>query len=276
MRQKSPSTIATNSRKICWSKHCPQAVFDSLTEKYYKPKTEELLRSILPSAPSRLVYLLGRIGKGDQILQRLLTDKRMGRPWIYLRKKLIKPAAFDKFWGEIVTRYQFSGEQSGDKRRLRSDEKKHFLQIAKNVENLRKAIENKQLHKPAYHFFPNDFCVIAFSANWANLNDFERDQIAPSAYWPSMPEVLDGLAERAKLLAQEAMTRPVLAERKTRDQRLRFFAQALTEYLRKVTGGPMNGCVAAVTSVVFQRHVGEKEIKQLLRHQLPQKQKGGA
>jgi hypothetical protein len=125
-------------------------------------------------------------------------------------------------------------------------------------------IENGALHIPAYHYFPNYFGTQFFAADWALLNDFERDQVAPAASWPSLPEVLDELAKRARELAQEAVSKPRIADKTTRDQRLRYFTQELSTYLRTTTGGPMHGCVTAITGVVFNVDVDLAKLKQLL------------
>ena len=264
-----PATV----KKTDWVTSPPPLVVESLSQKYGDNRANGLLNSFLPSTPPRLAYLLGRIGKGDQILQRLLTNRQMGRPWTEIRKRIREPHEFDNLWGEIVVAYQNSGE----KRRLRSDEKKHFLKISKDAVALSESIKNGALDRRVFQYYPDDVGKLNFGAEWGALGDFDRDQVALRAMggvWPSLREVLDGLSARANVLAKAALTKPVTAERETRDQRLRYFTQELSAYFRTNAGGPLDGCVAAITSVVFQKHVDAKKIKQLLRHTKPKSKKG--
>jgi hypothetical protein len=71
----------------------------------------------IASAPKELIGLCGQINNGKQILYRLLTDKRMSRPWRVIDRRILdlvpaqirksvhtsRRGAYRRLWGEIIT-----------------------------------------------------------------------------------------------------------------------------------------------------------------------------
>lgn len=186
---------------------------------------------------------------------RLLTDQRMRRPWTEIGKRIANLAQYDRIWGGIVTAHQQSGSPMPSRAAIRD----HFSKISDAATTLSNQIAEGKLDRHVYQFYPDEVAVLNFGAAWRNLDDFERDQIAQQSMggiWPSLREVLDVLAARASELSQLALTEDRVAEKLTRDRRVRYFAQSLSEYFRmpKVAANSIGEfTVAPVRQTAVQR-----------------------
>jgi hypothetical protein len=84
--------------------------------------------------------------------------------------------------------------------------------------------------------------------------------------------MLEEMARRAEHLAAAAMTRPMFSENQTRDRKVTHFMRYMAEYFRENLGGPMEGTLARITSIVMEQNITSAAVKRALRHAA----KGGA
>jgi len=224
----------------------------------------------LPSAPDALVNLLSQTSRGKDILRRLLTDPRMKRSWVLIGKRCSSTWDYIKLWNEVV--YVLLKIQNPEPSRAKK--RKHFLGIAKDAEKLASTITNGPLDRLTFEFFPENEAYLAFKVNnWPALGKEERLEVARLnlAWWPSMTGVLEEVARRAKTHAEEAMSEKRTVDRDTPDRQFNYFVRHLASYFCKHLDGPMEGTLANIASVVFERQIDKKFVKQALRHE-----KGGA
>jgi len=224
----------------------------------------------LSSAPEELVTLLSKIYKGKDILRRLLTDSRMKRSWTLIGKRCSRAQGYLKLWNEIVYTLGKSRKPEPSRAKTRDG----FLKIAEAAEKLATTITNGLLDRLTYEFFPADEAQLAFKVeHWSALGPDERYHVAHQnlAYWPAMTGLLEEFARYAEMCAEEAFTEKRTVDRETYDRQLNVFVRRLASYFRKHLGGPMEGTLANIASVVFDRQIDKKLVKQALPHE-----KGGA
>jgi len=224
----------------------------------------------LPHAPDALVKLLGKISSGKDILRRLLTDPKMNRSWALIGQRCSDAEDYRRLWSEIVYALKKACFPPPSRAKVRD----HFRRIAKDAETLANRITEGPLDRETYEFFPDDDAEDAFKVeNWAALRPDERLDVADRnlARWPSMTGLLEEFARRAKTHAEEAMSEKRTVERDTHDRQFNYFVRHLAGYFRKHLDGPMKGTLANIASVVFERDIDEKLVRQALSHE-----KGGA
>ena len=224
------------------------------------------LNDFLPHAPDALVELLGKISSGKDILRRLLTDPKMKRSWILIGKRCSGTPDYKNLWIEIVCALLKSRLPEPPRAKVRD----HFLRIAKNAEKLANTIPDGPLDRLTYEFFPDDMAQRAFKVNnWSVLETDERVQVAHRniARWPSMTVLLSEFARRASTLAEEAMSKNRTVDRNTYDRRLIYFIRHLAQYFRQHLDGPMEGTLANIASIVFERQIEKKLVNQILLYQ---------
>ncbi len=220
----------------------------------------------LPNAPDALVELHSKVLRGKDILRRLLTDPRMKRSWALIGQRCSGAQDYLRLWSEIRYALQKSRLPEPPRAKVRD----HFLRIAKNAEKLANTIPDGPLDRLTYEFFPDDEAQHAFKTdNWSGLRTDERDDVAHRniARWPSMTVLLSEFARRASTLAEEAMSKNRTVDRDTDDRRLIYFIRHLAQYFRQHLGGPMEGTLANIASIVFERQIELKLVRQALRHE---------
>lgn len=218
----------------------------------------------LPTAPSVLVVLHGRIGVGKDILGRLLTDRRMRRSWTTLSRHISRDAQWEQLWREIVYALMSAKKQ---KRGRRIKTRDSYLRIMRASRALATSIENGPLDLLAYEVFPEDVMRINRVPDWKILDSLGRSQEAFRLLrdWPSVPEMLRELATRATVLATQAMRNPALVDHLTRDSSTIAFARALADYFSARFEQPLYGTVSRIASVVFDREVSKSFVAQAVR-----------
>lgn len=216
-------------------------------------------------APRELHELRQRVHKGAAILDRLLSDKKMRRPWLEIDKRIkaSRDVAYQRLWGELVTLLQRSKKTEPS----RADVKKEWHGVATKASELAALVRNGRLDLRAFRFYTDDVARMVFSKKWRELDQWQQQDIAyrMAIEWPTLPELLDELAAKAKDLADSAMKEPRLVERTTRDRQLNYFIRGLANYFKANFGGTMNGTLAAIASVVFERNIGIDVVKRSLR-----------
>jgi hypothetical protein len=246
----------------------------------------------LPSAPEELVKLLSKISRGKDILRRLLTDPRMKHSWSLIENRCSSAQGYLKLWSEIFDTWRISltREQPLTKEREdtmwksrgqelpRAKMKNKYLKIAKDAEALATRVADSPLDRLAFDFFPHDRVQNFFTVkNWSTLDYNARcEGIGETTHdWPSMTDLLEELARSAKTHAEMAMSEKRIADRETPDWKRNYFVRRLAYYFREKLGGPMQGTLANIASVVFERQISQKFVKQALRHKIIPS-KGGA
>ena len=224
----------------------------------------------LPSAPEALVNLLSRISRGKDILRRLLTDPRMKRSWTEIGKRCSGAQNYRRLWYEIV----YALLKIKHPKPSRAKTRDQFLRMAADAEKLADTTADGPLDRLTFEFFPDDEAQLAFKvSNWATLGVEKRLKLAYQnlAWWPSMTGLLEEFAQHARKCAQEAMLEKRTVDRETYDRQFNDFVRCLAGYFRQHLGGPMETTLANIASVVFDRQIDKKMVRQALRHE-----KGGA
>ncbi len=220
----------------------------------------------LTVAPVALVNLLSKILSGKDILRRLLTDPRMKRSWALIGQRCSGAQDYRRLWSEIRYALQKSRLPEPPRAKVRD----HFLRIAKGAEKLANTIPHGPLDRLTYEFFPDDMAQRAFKVNnWSVLETDERDEVARRNIdrWPSMTVLLSEFARRASTHAEEAMSKNRTVDRDTYDRRLIYFIRHLAQYFRQHLDGPMEGTLANIASIVFERQIEKKLVNQILLHE---------
>lgn len=222
------------------------------------------------SAPAALTDLARRITKGADVLQRLLSDKRMTGPWRRIEKRInhagkSRRAAYHRLWGELVTILQ----RSKHPEKSRAAERAAWLAIAADAGALATSIRGTVLDSPAFEYYPDDVAELVFGPGWSSLDRWARQSTADRAAiaWPTLPELLDVLARKASSHAAAAVDpgkMPRLVERVSSSRQANYFIRGMAEYFRANLGGPMMGSLAAVASVVLENDIGIDQVKRAL------------
>lgn len=224
----------------------------------------------LPNAPDALVELHSQVLREKDILRRLLTDQKMNRSWALIGQRCSGAQDYRRLWYEIVNALKKSRFPLRSRAKIRDD----FLRIAKDAERAANTITKGPLDCLTYEFFPENELRVAFETdNWSVLRPDERGEVAHRylAIWPTMTGLLEEFARRAKRHAKEIMTEKRTVDRDTHDRQFNHFVRHLARYFRKHLDGPMKGTLANIASVVFERDIDEKLVRQALSHE-----KGGA
>jgi hypothetical protein len=227
------------------------------------------MSNYLPTAPATLIDLHEnrRIGKEYETLGRLLTDKRMERPWLQIGKRISTENQYMNLWQEIA--YHLHMSRRVKSRESRADRRARFQRIARSVRLLATAIMEGPLDSRIYEYFPADTMEFLGAPNWPSLDPQQRRSFAASLLpeWPALPEILNQLEARAVRLASNALTETRVAERRTRGQVENYFICSLSTFFRENLSGPMDRSLAAIAGVVLEKDIGLEAVKQALRHQ---------
>lgn len=223
----------------------------------------------LPNAPNVLIALhkTRPFVKGYAILGRLLTDDRMKRPWHFIGKRISTDDQVMLLWDEIAYRLQMS--RSVNSRESRAVRRARFHRIVRSVQRLQTQIAEGPLDSRIYEYFSPDTMAILGEPSWPTLDPQQRRSFAAGllCHWPALPEILSQLEAHALRLAHDALTEMRVAERRTRGQGENYFIRSLSTYFRENLGGPMNGSLAAIATVVLKKEIDLEVIRQALRHQ---------
>ena len=82
-----------------------------------------------------------------------------------------------------------------------------------------------------------------------------------------MTGLLEKLGQRARTHAKEAMSENRTVDRETYDWQLNYFVRRLAIYFRQHLDGPMEGTLANIASVVFEKQIDKKLVRQALRYE---------
>lgn len=228
------------------------------------------LRPVLPGLPiwnskRDTLYLTDnfKISKKNKILERLLTDPKMKKPWTQISTFCTD---YSELWSEIFMALW----KSHEKVPLRGKQRGTFQRLAQDAENLAGAIANGPLNRLFFEFFSDqDGLAVFMVENWEALGEEKRQKVAYKMlpYWHSMEELLLMLSQGAKRCAKEALTNKRIVERETHDRRLNYFVRHLARYFKEHTGKHRDATLAVIASVVFEENIDLKMVRQALRHQ---------
>lgn len=245
-----------------------------------KAATNAALEDLSPIGPRELrEFLSGYFGRGRPLLERLLTDPNMQRAWKEIEKRYRErypesdSAKRRRWYRRLLTEIR-----SGHSKALKPEPspakvRDSFGDIARDARALAAQLahtENGAFDLPTYEFFPADTALLAFpDCDWPALNGADRasraSEVLEAEVWPSMPQMLTELARRAEERAAEAMVEKRFTQRSTRDRQATHFLRYMAEYFRESLGGPLEGTLARIASVVFDKPIHPETVKRALR-----------
>lgn len=259
-------------------------------------------KPLVLNAPPNLVERLKQSEnfKGRDILQRLLTEPKMDGVWKRLKKQA-KDDHYDKLlFDEILwilhratktERLRKAPEQQQSapstypdwsdplealpsnrpirrqmppQARSRSEELNFFKTLKEHIEQLAEEVETALLNERVYELTPEVMEVSIFG--WRELDVLDRHEKAGQvlAEWPTVIDVLAGLARRA----EEGITaaeQPRIVEKVKGKFRQTYFVRQLGAYMAQQFGSPHYGSIASITNVVFNTQFDAKEIENKIK-----------
>lgn len=220
----------------------------------------------LASAPKQLVEIHrgGKTFPGREALGRLLTDQKMNRAWLEVKKRIDNEAQWKPLWNEI-TRFMYSAKKVPVTRR---EKQQKFHRIAKQANGLSKAILEGPLDLDLYELFHPDVLRILGIPNWFDLDEYQRFQFGYhlSRIWPTVPELLMELRARAEKLAAEELTKEHLVERVTRSREPRFFVLLLHRFFQNRFDSDLFGTLAKFATVIYQEEITKQTAVNWVKH----------
>ncbi|MDT7042678.1 hypothetical protein [Candidatus Nitronereus thalassa] len=190
----------------------------------------------------------------------------MKRSWTLIGKRCPDDHEVRQVWYEIFAALKQSEIPFLSKTEMRDQ----FLRIGRNSKKLADMIGDGPLDLMAFEFFPNDDAEIAFDkSNWSDLNLILKMSAAHKSlcWWPSMRGLLHEVARQAEILAKKAFTEKRIVDRDTADRQANYFFRKLAKYFHKHLGGSMEATLANIGSVVFDKQIDKKMVRQALRHE---------
>jgi hypothetical protein len=206
-----------------------------------------------------------QIRRDYETLGKLLTDQRMSRPWREIGRRISTDEQYMKLWEEIA--YQLQMSRRVGARESRADRRARFQRIATSVNHLAAAIAEGPLDLRIYEYFPADTMEFLGAADWPSLDSQQRRSFAARLLreWPALPAILNQLELQAVRLANNALTETRVAERGTRGQAANYFIRSLSTFFRDHLGGPLNGSLAAISSIALEKDIDLEVVKRALR-----------
>lgn len=252
----------------------------------------------LPTAPKNLInaYETKKIGIGQDILERLLSDPQMSSVWTQLTISKANSTRWIMVFGNIVSAKGKSNTAAGSHkpgkptklRQTRSDESDKYKMLAGKFAELAKEIDSNRIRNklpkgplldlPLYEYFPEDVLKALHVKNWEGMHSFERDAVVPQlqGIWPTAPELLRGIAARASRLADDAMTAPRPDDRKKGDIAARTFIWHLANSVQPQFNAPILKEIGMIATVVLNPPEGnvydKAYVERVLNSRPPKKQ----
>jgi hypothetical protein len=225
---------------------------------------------ICKSAPPDLVDLYTRkqVAKGAKVLKLLLTHADMELAWRELARHASNKDHATRLFSELVFILHTLRRHVILRR---SEERDEYLAIAEQAERLASSIENGPLDKLAFENFPGEVMHINGIAEWEKQNGLERSTHAHELLraWPSVTDMLRELANQANALANEAMTKPRVVERRRgavdpdADRNLHFVRE-LARYIKREYGSSLYDVVAHMSNAILGTGFSKREIKRMI------------
>jgi hypothetical protein len=209
-------------------------------------------------APPRLIraYEQREIRNGRVLLGRLLGKDSdwIESPWTELGRHV----RTDEQWLRVWTAIAYAKSKSNKVVRLRhtrSDERDHYQELSRKFGNLANKIENGPLDVLTYELWNSEDWAALHAADLSKMAAMERCDAAFQIlrHWPSAPDLLRGLEQRALMLARDAMRKPRPDARGKGDVEGRAFLWNLAEEFRLIFGKRMLGTLATIANVTFNR-----------------------
>ncbi|MFP6558224.1 hypothetical protein WJ542_07825 [Paraburkholderia sp. B3] len=220
-------------------------------------------------APDTLIkrYDTKVIGRGRDILERLITRAEMDGAWRTLGKHARHADHAWLLFREIVVIEDASRKPPT---KLRSAERDDYLKIAGQAQELSLAIADGALDRRVYEFFSSEAMDINGIAGWENLDGMTRVTCAHSLLreWPPIIDILDALARQAENLASEAMLKSRVVERvsgQSDDFRKLYFVRELAKYIASEYAKSLHSTVADITNVVLDTSLIGVEISKIVK-----------
>lgn len=206
------------------------------------------------NAPDRLVraYENREIGKGRDLLERLLRDERMKLTWAELARHVRTDQQWLRVWSAIVYAKSESNK-AGRLRKQRGAERDDYQALARKFSALARKIENGPRDLLAYELLPQDVLAALHVSNLHDMDVIERCDVAHRLLpcWPSAPELLRGLEKFALAQAAHAMDKQRPEERGSGNVAARTFVWYLGQDFRTMFGKPLLGTLAKIADVTF-------------------------
>jgi hypothetical protein len=229
-------------------------------------------------APRELISLHGKIGRGRDVLDRLLQDPRTNRAWVEIDKRIEERAnaprgvpsreAYRRLWSAIL--YAWSKANQAEKRRKAGailphrERKDQCLEAADIASRLAKHLKDGPLDLCAHEYFPKDVVRLARAVNFQSKG-FDVAQRALE--WTTFRDLLLELECRART---EAASPPVVAK-VTGEFESNYFIRPLAKHFEHHFGGTMDASLAAIATVALDRKASKEltanDVKRALRHQ---------
>jgi len=201
--------------------------------------------------------------KEKDFLYRLITNKEMNFAWRELSKHKRDECHAEKLFKEIV----FIESQSRKPAVSRREEKKKFLEIAKQAQTLVRAITDGPLDKLVYEYFSAETMNSNGIENWENIGNMERNYISLHLLieWPAFTDILKILEAHAIKLGDEAMIKKVTVERQKKGSRELYFVRELTKYVKSEYGSPLYGTIANISNAVLCADLTKGNVERMVR-----------
>lgn len=217
----------------------------------------------LVNAPTYLRYMHegGKEGQAKKLLGLLLSDYRMALVWTRLGRKVKTDIEWLRLWQEIKNAIADANPKRKPKRV--EDEAADLRWIATRAAELAKVIRIERrgardykgfFDFRCYQFFPDEVMKINGIPGWSSLeSNLEQHARASKIMveWPSMSELLDGLAARARERAGEIKTKRVVLKDKGRWSET-MFSRVLHSHLAQYPWGKrdcINATIATIASL---------------------------
>lgn len=237
----------------------------------HKTQTRQPAKNYLASAPQELVaaHQTRQIGQGVRQLESLITDPRMQSAWRELNRHKKREDHGMQLFQEIRNILHVL------RRRVpmrRSEERNRYLAIAEQARTLSSMLQERegQLNKQAYEYFPAEVMHLYGLSEWATAHRMARSAQAHELlrHWPSFIDMLGELASQAQQLADEAMTKERVVDRQAGAEEYRrlYFVRALTEYINREYGAPLNATVARIGTVILGTEIGSDQVEKMIRN----------
>lgn len=234
--------------------------------KYYELKYSEEN----PSLRKYRVYL-ERLVKGTHA-----SKIELDRAWKILSKFIKTEQDASMLWSHI----SHAIYQSKKRNVWRSEKRDYFHEISSDAISLKQKLEETELDKWLFEFFPDEDMTFNGVPNWQDLSSDERQETAFNImhHWPYLIDVLQELSERSNKLSNEAMTEKRVTERNRSESFDGFedliFIRYLYDYLKYISGKGQAAPVAYITNALFDREYSNRDIEQKCNSNLPPRLKG--
>ena len=208
-------------------------------------------------APEYLKLMHGKEGREPKLLGELLSDKRMVPVWARLGRQIKTNYEWMKLW--LAIREAISCARLTSKLKPVKDEVDDIRSIAAQSADLAAVIKIAGRHEKGYkrffdvechHFFPDEDMQINGILDWSSLKWQDRYEPASKVMksWPTMSELLEGLAAHAREEANAVgKKRVVLKDKGCLSENA--FARKLHKHLAQYTWEPRDYLFATIATI---------------------------